>query len=107
MQLSFADDDLHQKVLEPLPGDWSSENILRDVEGLVADLMAASSLLEVPVGVPELDQVSMSGFELQAGSSVSLECRVDHVTVRRLPNGSPDWKWINRVMILGRREIGQ
>jgi len=107
MQLSFADNDLHQKVMEPTSGDWSSEDSLRDVEGLIADLIAASNFLEVPVGVPNLEQVVPSGFELKAGMSALLECRVDHVAVRRLPNGSPDWKWINRVMILGRRETGQ
>lgn len=107
MQVSFEDEKLHQIVMDPVQGDWPSVAALQDVEVLVADLMAASNLLEVPLGIPDLSRVSVNDFDLRAGDTVVLKCRVDHVTVRRLSNNDPDWKWIDRVMIIGWRENDQ
>jgi hypothetical protein len=107
MQVSFKDDKLYQVVMDPVQGDWPSDLAFQDVEVLIADLMAASNLLEVPLGVPDLSHTSTHDFELEAGQTVVLRCRVDHVTVRRLSNYDPDWKWIDRVMIIGWRENDQ
>lgn len=103
MQLSFMTPALHAMVLEPKPEDWPSLGALLDVKALVADLIAASNLLEVPVGVPDLDSIATENLDLVAGHSIVLECKVDHVPVRRRPDGRPDWEWIHRVQIVGWR----
>lgn len=107
MQVSFENEKLHQVVMDPVQSDWPSITARQDVEVLVADLMAASNLLEVPLGVPDLSLVSVDDFDLRAGDTVVLKCRVDHVKVRRLSNNDPDWLWIDRLMIIGRRENSQ
>lgn len=98
MQLSFATDALFEAFLEPRDGVWPSDEMQRDAESIVADLAAASNLLEVPVGVPDLRDESAAGFDIAAGSIV-LECRVNHVSVRRGLNGRPDWSSIHRLKI--------
>lgn len=103
MQLSFMTPALHAMFLEPKPEDWPSLGALLDVKALVADLIAASNLLEVPVGVPDPSSITGNTFDLVAGNSVILECRLDHVPVRRRPDGHPDWEWIHRMQIVGWR----
>jgi hypothetical protein len=104
MQLSFQSAELRRELLDPIESDWRSPVAFLDMKALVADLLAASSLLEVPLGVPDLASVAIDMFELAAGNSVLLQCRIDHVNARSMPDGSPDWKWINRVKIVGWRE---
>ena len=105
MQLSFEGQQLRRLIMEPNAAEWPSNEALNDVQALVADLIAASSLLEVPFGVPDLSQASVDGIELLAGDHIALKCRVDHVAPRTRADNSPAWNWINRIKIVGWREI--
>lgn len=99
MQLSFRDRQLRWLFMEGILRDWPSPQAFEDVHGFIADLLAARSLLEMPLGVPDLTTVDISGFELLTGDVVTLFCSVDHVPVRRDSTGSPAWSHIDRIMI--------
>lgn len=107
MELSFADRDLRALVMESVADDWPSEEIFDDVRILVADLRAASSLLEIPLGLPDLGEANVSGFELSASDRVVFVCRVDHVPVRFEADGRPAWAQINRMMITAWKDLGE
>lgn len=104
MQLSFLTEKLHRTLLQPNADEWTSPEALEDVKAMIADLIAASNLLEVPVGVPGVGTLSVGGFEITAGPVIRLQCKVDHAPVRRSADGQPDWEWIQRLMITGIRE---
>ncbi|QOC24657.1 MULTISPECIES: hypothetical protein [Microbacterium] len=104
MQLSYATPRLRQQFLDPSDGDWPSPEHLRDMRQQVADMTAAESLLEVPLGVPPLASVNAAGFKIVAGTSVVLRCRVDHHSFRVTAGGKPAWSQINRLMINGWEE---
>lgn len=104
MQLSFDGQPLRQSIMEPTLSKWPSPQALNDVQTLVADLIAASSLLEVPLGVPNLNHASPGGFELTAGDSIVLQCKVDHVPLRKRSDDSPAWDQIDRIKIMGWKE---
>ncbi|GAB3147589.1 hypothetical protein [Microbacterium sp. SORGH_AS_0888] len=104
MQLSYATPRLRQQFLDPRDGDWPSPEHLLDMRQQVADMTAADSLLEVPLGVPPLASVNVAGFEIVAGTNVVLRCRVDHHSFRVTAGGKPAWSQINRLMINGWQE---
>lgn len=105
MQLSFATERLRRALLNPDVADWSTSEELEDVQAVLADLIAASNLLEVPVGLPDLTNLDVEGFEISAGTKTVIECRLDHVRVRQTNQGQPDWEWIQRLMISGLRKV--
>jgi len=107
MELSFANRQLRTLVMETGSEEWPTVEAFDDVHGLVADLLAATSLPEVPFGVPDLSLVSVDGFELLASERVAIECRIDHVPVRRTSGGEPAWDQINRLMIVGWKDLKQ
>jgi len=78
---------------------WPSSQVFEDVHGFIADLIAARSLLEVPIGVPDLATADVSAFTLRAGDGATIACSVDHVDVRRDNTGNPAWGKIDRIMI--------
>ena len=104
MQLSFATITLREMFLDPGPNDWPSPQHRADMMQQIADLMAADSLLELPLGLPDLESVDVTGFEVGTGTCVVLQCRVDHVEIRRTQGSKPSWRQINRILIDGWRD---
>lgn len=104
MQLSYATMTLRRQLIDPREGDWPSEMVWSAVKQQLADLGAADSLIEVPAGLPPLDQADPSNFLIGASAEVVLTCRVDHYPYRKTVDGRPAWAQINRLMISGWRE---
>lgn len=99
MQLAFANERLRRQLLDPRDHDWPSRVHWEDVKQQLADLDAAESLHEVPTGLPPLAELRAEGFDILAGTSVLLSCRVDHYPYRKTAGGRPAWAQINRLMI--------
>lgn len=102
MELSFNGKTLRRQLLEPKAAEWPSGEALEVTQALIADLLAASTLLDVPVGVPDLSQVEPGNFELSAGLGVVLRCSVSHVRLPLTADGLPDWPHVHRLKIQSR-----
>ena len=99
MELSFNGKTLRRHLLEPKATEWSSDQALEVTQALIADLLAASTLLDVPVGVPDLSQVEPGNFELSAGAGVALRCSVSHARPPLAADGRPDWPHVHRLKV--------
>jgi hypothetical protein len=99
MELSFNGKTLRRQLLEPKAAEWASDQALEVTQALIADLLAASTLLDVPVGVPDLSQVEPGNFELSAGEGVALRCSVSHARPPTTADGRPDWPHVHRLKV--------
>lgn len=97
MQIGFATRALRSYCLEPT-GDQLSESELEKLKARLADIVAAPNLNELVIGRPQAVP-ELVAFPISIGPAARLDCRIDHVPIRRLPDGRVDLERTDRIKI--------
>lgn len=97
MLLAFESRELRTRCEHP-PALWPSELDRDLLIDRLADILAAESLAELPVGVV-WDEITPRRVIIEVSPTCRFVCRTNHVAVRRTPEGAPDWTATNRLYV--------